>query len=817
MGLQDFEKLGVFYLGRSYDMHARRLREDLLLYDSKDLTTHGVCVGMTGSGKTGLCLSLLEEAAIDGIPAIAIDPKGDLGNLLLTFPELQPADFRPWIEEGEAARKGMALDAYAKETARRWKEGLAQWGQDGARIDRFRNAADIAIYTPGGNAGLPLTVLRSFGAPCASIVQDAEAMRDRVTSAVGGLLALLGIQADPVTSREHILLASILHRCWSAGHDLDLTALIRQIQAPPFDTVGVFDLESVFPVKDRVVLAMRVNNLLASPGFAGWMEGEALDVGRLLYTPEGKPRIAILCIAHLSDAERMFFVTILLNEVLSWARSQPGTSSLRALLYMDEIFGYFPPSANPPSKLPMLTLLKQARAFGLGVLLATQNPVDLDYKGLSNAGTWFIGRLQTERDKMRVLDGLEGASTASGAHFDRKTLDSILSGLGNRVFLLHNVHDQAPTIFQTRWCLSYLRGPLTRLQIQELMASRKGARPMPAIAPPPPAQAAVKAATMAAPPTPPPVLPPQIAQYYVGLREAAGNSQRLVYRPLVLGLARLHYVHTRSKTDVWSSQACFVPFADSGRDLSWHDARVVDADGLDLLSEAPAPGGHDELPVVGSNLKQYAGWSRELQTHLFQSCPLRIFHCPPLKAWSREGEREGEFRGRLTHQAREQRDLEIETIRTRYAKRFEAIQDRVRRAEDRRDRNAAQFRQQRVQTALSFGTTLLGALMGRKVTTATNIGRAASTANQAQRSAGRKAEIARAEQELTVQQERLAELEQEFQEAIKGVERRFHADELPIEAEEIAPRKSDISVREIGLVWTPWRVTPLGIAEPLYR
>jgi hypothetical protein len=813
MGMQDFEKLGVFYLGRIHDMQERRVRDDPLLYDSKDLTTHGVCVGMTGSGKTGLCLSLLEEAAIDGIPAIAIDPKGDLGNLLLTFPELQPADFRPWVEEGEAVRKGMSLDAYAKETARRWREGLAQWGQDGARIARFRNAVDIAIYTPGSNAGLPLTVLRSFDAPCASIVQDRDAMRDRVAAAVSGLLALMGITADPVTSREHILLANILQQAWTAGHDLDLTALIRQIQAPPFDKVGVFDLESVFPAKDRMALAMRVNNLLASPGFADWMQGENLDVARLLHTPEGKPRIAILSIAHLSDAERMFFVTILLNEVLSWARSQPGTSSLRALFFMDEIFGYFPPSANPPSKLPMLTLLKQARAFGLGVLLATQNPVDLDYKGLSNAGTWFIGRLQTERDKMRVLDGLEGASASTGARFNRKEMESILSGLGSRVFLLHNVHDQAPTIFQTRWCLSYLRGPLTRLQIQALMAPRKAGLQAPSAAsmgPPMAAAPVVPAATT------PPLVPPQIPQHFVGIREAAGSSNRLVYRPSVFGLARMHYVHARSKTDTWLSRAFFIPFAASGNELNWPDARAVDPDGLDLLSEAPAPGAYDELPAVGSNVKQYAAWSKELQGHVYQSCPLTLFHCRPLKEWSREGEREGDFRGRLTHQAREQRDLEVDKIRALYTKRFETMQDRIRRAEDRRDRNAAQFRQQKLQTAFSFGATVLGAMMGRKVASATNIGRAVATANRAQRSATRKGEIARAEQELQVQQERFAELEKAFQEALRNAEQQFHAEDLPIESEDFAPRKSDIAIREMGLIWTPWRITPAGIAEPLF-
>ncbi len=471
----DFEKLGYFYLGKEYNLDERKLGTQLVLYESKQLTTHAVCVGMTGSGKTGLCLALLEEAAIDGIPVIAIDPKGDLGNLLLGFPELRGQDFAPWVDPDEASRKRLSREEFAEQTARVWQEGLAAWGQDGGRIRRFQESADLAIYTPGSSAGLPLTVLRSFSAPPAALVSQAEAYRERITSSVSGLLALLGIEADPISSREHILLANVLDQAWRAGHDLDMASFIHAVQSPGFDRVGVMDLETFYPARERFALAMKLNNLIASPGFSAWMEGEALDVGSLLYTSDGKPRLSILSIAHLSDSERMFFVTILLNEVLAWVRTQPGTSSLRAVLYMDEIFGYFPPTANPPSKLPMLTLLKQARAYGLGVVLATQNPVDLDYKGLSNAGTWFLGRLQTKRDKDRVLDGLEGASSAAGQTLDRRQIDETLSSLSNRVFLMNNVHQDQPTVFQSRWALSYLRGPLNREQIQTLMAPRKAA------------------------------------------------------------------------------------------------------------------------------------------------------------------------------------------------------------------------------------------------------------------------------------------------------------------------------------------------------
>ena len=454
--MQDFEKLGVFYLGRPYDLNHKQPGEGLVLYDSKDLVTHAVCVGMTGSGKTGLCLALLEEAAIDGIPAIAIDPKGDLTNLLLTFPDLKPEDFLPWVNEEDASKKNLSLDQYAAQQAETWKKGLAEWGQDGARIKKLREAADFSIYTPGSNAGISVSILKSFAAPPQIIRDDDELMRERVNTTATSLLGLLSIDADPIKSREHILISTILHKAWTEGKDLDIGALIQQIQSPPVTRVGVMDLESFFPAKERFELAMTLNNLLAAPGFGAWMEGEPLDIQQILYTPGGKPRVAIFSIAHLNDSERMFFVSLLLNQTLGWMRTQSGTTSLRAIVYMDEIFGYFPPVANPPSKQPLLTLLKQGRAFGLGVVLVTQNPVDLDYKGLSNAGTWFIGRLQTERDKAKVLEGLEGVAAGTGKGFDRQRMEEILAGLGNRVFLLNNVHeDGAETLKRAGPCLIF--------------------------------------------------------------------------------------------------------------------------------------------------------------------------------------------------------------------------------------------------------------------------------------------------------------------------------------------------------------------------
>ena len=512
--MQDFEKLGAFYLGRPYDLDQKRPHEGLLLYDSKDLVTHAVCVGMTGSGKTGLCITLLEEAAIDSIPAIIIDPKGDLSNLLLTFPNLAPDDFAPWLNEGEDAAQKAKL----------WKEGLASWRQDGERIKRLRDSAEFRIYTPGSNAGIPVSILKSFDAPNETIRQDNELFGERINTTVTSLLGLIGVTADPLRSREHILLSNILHREWSNGGNLDIAGLIQQIQSPSMTKIGVMELDTFFPAGDRMELAMALNHLLASPSFASWMEGEPLDIQNLLYTPQGKPRLSIFSIAHLADAERMFFVSLLLNQVLGWVRAQSGTTSLRAILYMDEIFGYFPPVANPPSKLPLLTLLKQGRAFGLGVVLATQNPVDLDYKGLANTGTWFIGRLQTERDKARVLEGLEGIAAGSGQKFDKQEMDETLAGLSNRIFLLNNVHDDAPVVFETRWAMSYLRGPLTRSQIKLLMDPLKLKRaPQPTLTP-------LSAVPLTVRPSAPRTqLSSDIPQYYIPVRSSADANAKLVY------------------------------------------------------------------------------------------------------------------------------------------------------------------------------------------------------------------------------------------------------------------------------------------------
>jgi hypothetical protein len=810
--MQDYEQLGVFYLGRDYNLDAQAPRESLLLYDSKDLTTHAVCVGMTGSGKTGLCLDLLEEAAIDGIPALVIDPKGDLGNLLLTFPKLRPDDFEPWIDPQEAARNGLTVEEFAVKTADTGKYGLADWGQSGERIERFRQAADVAIYTPGSSAGLGLTVLRSFAAPGPELVQDAEALRERVNAAASGLLALLGIEADPLRSREHILVATLFDRAWSAGQDVDLAGLIRSIQSPPFDKLGVMDLEGIFPAKDRAELAMSLNNLLASPGFSAWMEGEPLDIQRLFYLPDGKPRVSILSIAHFADAERMFFVTILLNEVIAWMRRQPGTSSLRAILYMDEVFGYFPPTANPPSKTPMLTLLKQARAYGLGVVLATQNPVDLDYKGLSNAGTWFLGRLQTERDKARVLDGLEGANAAAGVRFDRPRLERILSGLGSRVFLMNNVHDDEPVVFQSRWALSYLRGPLTRDQIAKLMDGRKAAAKPQAIAAGDIKSVPLKGAADNARP----ILPPDISEAFLRRESALLGCVKLRYRPGLLASVRVHFAQKSAGVDHTQDFALLVPAVEELSAIVWDLAETLE-DGEPAVQSQPDPDAEFETPPAElTRSKTFAELTSALKAHIYRTQRLEIWKAPELKEYSHPGESEGDFRVRLTQGIKEERDRAVEKLRVKFAPKLALLQERLRKAQQRLEKQKAQATNQTMQTAIWFGTTILGALLGRKLKSTTNVTRAASTMRSASKVASERQDVAQANETVEAVEAQIKNMNDEFAAETLQIQSSVVAGSMKLEPLAIAPKKADITVIKVVLAWTPWTISPGGAAEPAY-
>ncbi|MDP3090039.1 MAG: ATP-binding protein [Nitrospira sp.] len=815
---QDFEGLGVFYLGRPYDMAAKQAKPGWLLYDSKDLVTHAVCVGMTGSGKTGLCLSLLEEAAIDNIPAIIIDPKGDLGNLMLTFPGLKGEDFQPWINEDDARKKGLSPADYAKAQAELWTKGLAGWQQDGARIQRLRDAADVAIYTPGSNAGLPVSILKSFAAPAADVREDAELFRERISTTVTSLLGLLGIEADPIQSREHILLSTILDRTWRNEEDLDLAALIHAIQTPPVTKIGVMDVDSFFPSKDRFALAMKLNNLLAAPGFQSWLEGEALDIQSLLYTPAGKPRLAIFSIAHLNDAERMFFVTLLLSQMVGWMRAQSGTTSLRALLYMDEIFGYFPPVANPPSKLPLMTLLKQARAFGLGVVLATQNPVDLDYKGLANTGTWFIGRLQTERDKARVLEGLEGASSSAGKKFDKGRMEQTLAGLGNRIFLMNNVHEDEPVVFETRWCLSYLRGPLTRTQIKALMDPvRRQA-------------SSVKRQTVGMDTSTSsrmtndgsrltsvrPIVPPDVPQQFVSLRGSKPEGNELVYAPMLLGSSQIRFSETKSGIDQMQDVTVLAPMSDGAVAVDWDHAVAADLAVADLEQSPESDAQFLPLPASASKAKSYADWSKDFGGWLFRTQKIELFKSPTTKDVSKPGESERDFRVRLQQSGRELRDQAAESLRQKYAPKIAALQDRIRRADQMKAKQQAESRSSQVQAAITVGASILGAFLGRKTISATNIGRATTAIKSAGRVMKESQDVGHAEENVAALQQQLADLEAQFKTESDALAAATDPLNEKLETISIKPTKSNIAVKLVALAWTPqWRDAK-GIMTPAW-
>lgn len=813
--MQSYEKLGVFYLGRYHDLATRKTLPDQLLYHSNDLLTHALCVGMTGSGKTGLCFDLIEEAAIDGIPAILIDPKGDLGNLLLTFPDLRPTDFEPWVNPDEARKQGLSLTDYAAQQADLWRQGLAAWDQDGERIGRLQAAADFAIYTPGSNAGLPVSILNSFAAPPETILNDNELLRERINTTVSSLLALVGVETDPAKSREAIFLANVMQRAWQEGRTLDLGALIQEIQTPGVRRIGVMDVESFFPAKDRFELATAVNGLLASPGFEAWLEGEPLDIQRLCYTPAGKPRIAIFSIAHLNDAERMFFVTLLLNQVLGWMRTQSGTTSLRALLYMDEIFGFFPPIANPPSKLPLLNLLKQGRAFGVGVVLATQNPVDLDYKGLANIGTWFLGRLQTDRDKQRLLDGLEGAAVSQGSSFDRAALDQTLAALGNRIFLLHNVHEEGASLFESRWAMSYLRGPMTRDQIKAVMQVRRAIPAMDATvtnAPPPVRPSAAPVASPISPASPP-TLPPAIPQYFVPARGRTGQS--LVYLPILLGAAAVRFADAKARVDVTQPVVLLTPINDDAVPVDWAEARDVQLDPNDLERSPASTAEFAPLPAAASQAANYANWQRDFINAIYGSRKVTLLRSTTYNLVSRIDEGEGDFRVRLQQSSREQRDALVASLRAKYASRTSILQERLRRAEQAVQREAAQAQQAKFSSFISIGSTLLGAFLGRKTLSATNLSKAGTAIRSVGRANEQAGDVARAGETVEALQQQLAELDAQFQAEANAIEAKHDPASENFETIELRPNKANISVKLVALAWAPHARDGSGQLTPL--
>lgn len=829
---------GNFFLGRLVDPATSKATEQPLLYDPADLTTHAVVVGMTGSGKTGLCIDLLEEAALAGIPALMIDPKGDMTNTLLHFPDLLPADFQPWVNADQARRDGKTVAQAAAEAAQSWKKGLADWGIGPERILALKNAAQFAIYTPGSDAGIPVSILATLKAPGIPWETNREMLREKIAGTVTALLGLVGMQdIDPVRSREHILLSNIFEYAWSKDLDLDLSELILQTQNPPFPKLGVFDVNTFFPEKDRFELAMLLNNILAAPAFQTWIEGQPLDIPALLYEQDGRPRHSVFYLAHLGDAERMFFITLLYSAVESWMRTQSGTSTLRAILYFDEIFGYIPPISNPPSKQPMLRMLKQARAFGVGQVLVTQNPVDVDYKGLSNAGTWMIGKLQTDQDKQRLLDGLESAMAGG---LDRRQYDKMISTLGKRVFLLHNVHEKGPQLFATRWAMNYLTGPLTRTQIPDLnkLAGAKVAEtPEPAAPPldqyqavpltpasdtqpvaPPARPKAQKPAAAAQGSATRPAVPTGIAEFFLPNNltftqalAAKGQefppeakSQGLLYHPVLLAQASVRYLNRKFNLDLEQRQCAMVAEPDRRGLVSWedHTSSPIEPQSLTRPPDPRARFATLEAPL--NEPKTVTALQRDFVDWVFRNAQVTVHVNETLKQYAGPEVSAAEFRKQCAEAARLVRDAELRKVTTSFKTKLQTLKDKLKREQRELQQDESELSQRRLEegsTHLENVASLIG--LGSKRRLSTSVTRRRMTAQA-------KADVVESKEAIAELETQLAALEAEQAAALEEVNQRWGEVANQVSETSVTPLKKDILLDFFGVAWMPYHLVKTG-------
>lgn len=806
-----------FYLGGVVDPGTGERTGEAVVQPSHHLTTHGVIVGMTGSGKTGLGIILLEEALLSGVPVLVLDPKGDMGNLLLAFPGLQPADFRPWVDPAEARRKGVDVDTFAASTAAAWRDGLASWDIGPDRIRRLRESADFTLYTPGSNAGAPLGLLGSLRAPGGDWDLQVETIREEIEGFVSSLLTIAGADADPLSSPAHILLSNIIEQVWRDGRDLELGDLIRFIADPPFRKLGVFGLDEFYAPTERQKLARRINALLASPSFASWMEGEPLDLASLIRGPTGRPGASIVYLAHLSDAERQFVVTLLLTRLITWMRQQPGTSDLRLLVYMDEMFGFAPPTAQPPSKKPILTIFKQARAHGVGMVVSTQNPVDIDYKVISNAGTWMLGRLQTERDKARVLEGL---SSASGA-VDLSTVSSLLSGLRTREFVLRTTRAAEPIVFTTRWAMSYLRGSLTREEVARLTEDAPPDSPagddagadaaatgreddgVATSSAASPAGSTASAEPVADDESPvAPAVPPSVPVYYLDpgapwAAEVGAVPGSLRLEPAVIARFRLTFDEKRADLDhreEW--EAVLFPL---GGHVDPGSARTVDYDDRDLRSDPPDGARYvlGDAPITQATF--YRDVERGLAEQAYRQRQLEILRNPDLGLYSRVGEDRGAFIERCRHAARDRADQEAAGLRDRLEKRMDRLRDTIARAE-RRVRELEVDVSARRQQEIVAGAGKLISMFMRGRASATALSGASSRRSMTRRTEER---LRTAADRQTDQETELRELEEDLADSLAEIVDRWEASAEKVDTVQVGLEKNDIAVDRVALLWIP--------------
>ena len=805
------EKNDRFFLGRIYDSKKGEILPEDLFYDPDDLTTHAVCVGMTGSGKTGLCIDMLEEAALQGIPALMIDPKGDITNTLLHFPELKASDFAPWVDPDQARREDKTVEQAAADAAALWTKGLAKWGIGPERIQALKNSAHFAVYTPGSEAGIPVNILASLKAPEIAWDANREILIEKISGIVLGLLGLVGLDdLDPVQSREHILLSNIFEDAWSQGKDLDLTELILQIQNPPFEKLGVLDLDSFFPEKDRLELSILLNNILAAPTFQSWIEGEPLDIDRLLFGTDGKPKHSVFYIAHLSDEERMFFVTLLYSAVETWMRKQKGSTTLRAILYFDEIFGYLPPVKNPPSKTPMLRMLKQARAFGVGQVLVTQNPVDVDYKALSNAGTWFIGKLQTEQDKNRLLDGLEGAAPG----LDRKVYDKMISALDKRVFLLHNVHEDQPVLFHTRWAMNYLTGPLTRVQLPALNAlagakvetsSTGSVESAPAAKTAKPGKKPAPGSTSTRPNVPSGVdeffLPNNLSFHkavdQAGLSAPEDEAYQVVYKPILIAQAMVRFMKRNYNLDHDLSVAALVKNPDQTGRVRWDEwaEEPIDLDELEPKARSEARFVDLEAPLSdGTKLREL---ETDFKDWIYHSVTATVRSNEKLEVFAGPEVSQGDFRRMCAEAAEKGLETEKDKTNSSYDKKLDVIEDRLMREKRELDEDEAELSSRKLEEVGTHAENLISLLAGRRRRMSTSLTKRRMTSQA-------KADVEESLEMIEKYKNEIEDLERDRADALKEVEDKWqeileNTVEIPVN-----PYKKDILVELFGVAWLPY-------------
>jgi len=778
-----FEKLGIFYLGKDLEEESLEPTKNPTLIKSKAFTTHAAIIGMTGSGKTGLGIGLLEEAAIDNIPIIAIDPKGDISNLALTFESMKAEDFKPWLKE-EAAEKGVEVDELAKSVAQMWREGIESFGQDLSRVKRLKEH-DVTIYTPGSGAGVPVNILADLNIPDSSMLEDPDTLSSTINSTVASLLALIGVEADPVNSREFILIAQIVKRAWMEGVDLDIGTLISQIITPPFSKIGVLPLDSFYTPAERFKLASKFNNILASPTFENWLKGDPLEIERVLYDEERRSKISIFSISHLSDEERMFFVTLLLNRVVGWMRNQSGTGRLRALLYMDEIYGYFPPSKNPPSKEPMMLLLKQARAFGVGMVLSTQNPVDLDYKGLSNIGTWFIGRLQTKQDIAKVIEGLSGKI---GSSLSKKSIEKIISTLPKRTFFLKSTYMENVKIFGTRWVLSYLKGPLKKGEISSLMADKKRASKEER-----PKRAEKSAEKSLSSHEGAPILSSQIEQRFEPPLSTQGS-----YSPSLAAKAKVRFFNATRGIDMVKDLCLLLPLYEDETDIEWQKAEPCEEDFANAPKNRPSNGRFNPLPPSISSAKNLKSFEKELKNRLYTQMRLELYRCRPLKMESTPNESEESFKSRMSDILEELKSREADTLQERYEKKFQTLEKRRLRALQKLQKEQEDVSASATGSAIDAGLAIFGAIFGGKRTAATKVGRAIKGGSRLLKE---RADVKRAEEQLQHIEESIETLKYELEDKLDRLDEKFSPENYPVEKFFIKPRRSDIEVDKMSLYW----------------